>query len=131
MVDLSQPAEPLEGWLISAAACELTCRTDPSAVGINPQTHQQPRIPWRAPRAAFNRLNGRIEPLQLQTTHQLPDSSGRMVRLNEPFDIQHLPGQLTTIDRFDSRLNWTSSHRRWHWRARNSFQTWQLFVRLI
>ena len=54
------------------------------------------------PRAALDRLNGRIEPLQFQATRQLPNRPGRMVQLDKPFHIQHLPAELRTIDGPDS-----------------------------
>jgi|SRR5882724_10761156 len=37
-------------------------------------------------------INGRIEPIQLQATRQLPNRPSGTVQFDEPLNIQHLPG---------------------------------------
>ena len=51
----------------------------------------------------FHSFNGRIETIQLQAPHQFPNGPCRMVWLNQPFHVQHLPAQLETIHRLNPR----------------------------
>src|SRR5216683_1914408 len=103
MIDLLQPAEPLESRVVGAATLNLPRRTDPPTVGIDPETDQQPRVPRRPARRAFHRFDGSIEALQVQLLDKGPDRSARMVLFNQVFYIHRPPGQLAAVHRLDAR----------------------------
>ena len=65
VIDLFQPTEPLEGRFLAAATLNLSGRTNPPTVGIDPKADQQSRVPWGSACHPFDRCDRPIEPLQV------------------------------------------------------------------
>jgi len=57
MTDRLQPAQPLAARFVFALPRQFACRTDPAAVGVQPQTDQQLRVRVLPPRATFHRCD--------------------------------------------------------------------------
>src|SRR5260370_7257943 len=101
MVNLPKPDQPHKSRIEGAAPSNLTRRTNPPAVGVNPKPDQQSGAPGRSACRSFHRLDRPIEPIQIQFADKAPNRSRGMVLFDEPLHVQHLPGQLGTVHRLD------------------------------
>jgi len=71
------------------------------AVGVDPQADQQLRIESRAPAGFFAARNARVEALQIQASHQIPDGPRHVVLLDQLLHIHRSPAHLLAVDPAD------------------------------
>jgi hypothetical protein len=89
--------QPLQRWFPLAPPRHFPCRTDPLAVGVNPQADQQPRIKRRPPTFFGAARNPLVEAGQIQAPDQFPDRSRRMVFPDQSLHIHRSPHHLLAI----------------------------------
>jgi hypothetical protein len=96
-----QPAHPLAARLILALPRQFTRRTDPAAVGVQPQTDQQLRVGMLASGAAFHCGDLRMIQAQIQSPNQFPNGAHTVLVI---YQLLHgVQKQLSAINRYQSR----------------------------
>lgn len=104
LADRLQPAQPLAARFVLALSRQLARRTDPTAVGVNPQADQQLRVGVFPPGAPFHRLDPRVIEARVKPPDQLPDQARGVICLDQPFDIDAAQNKLLSIDGSQSRF---------------------------
>src|SRR5271169_1755747 len=98
-----QPAQPLATRFVFALPRQLARRTDPPAVGVQPQTDQKLRIGVLASRVALHGSDLRVIQTQIQPPDQLPNPTHAVLWLYQLLNIHGAQQQLPPIDRYQSR----------------------------
>src|SRR5271156_2934583 len=102
MTDQLQSAQPLAARLMLTLTRQLARRTDTTAIGVQPQADQQPRVGVLASRVSFHCGNLLMIATQIQPPHQLPDRSHAMVFVDKLLDIHASQYKLLPINRNQS-----------------------------
>jgi hypothetical protein len=104
VVHFLQLRQPLERGIVPTAPCHFPCRTNPSAIGLDPQTDQQLRIQRRPPAFLRTALHGSIKRTQVQPPYQDSNGSRRMVFVDEFLHIHGPPTHLLSVHVANQRL---------------------------
>ena len=88
VVDLLQGGQPLEAGVIGQQPLDLARRGDAPAVGVDPDGHQQARIPRGASGRTVPRRDGHVERTEVHAAGHLPNRPHRMVAVHQLLDVQ-------------------------------------------
>jgi hypothetical protein len=95
-----QPAQPLATRFVFALPRQFARRTNPAAVGVQPQTDQQLRIGVLSSGTALHRRDLRVIQPQIQPPHQLPNRTHAVLLLHQLLYIHGAQEKLPAINRY-------------------------------
>jgi hypothetical protein len=104
MIDNQKPCQPAKRWIMFAATLHLARRPDATAVGIDPQAYQEPRIVRRPTCRPLKRADRSRKTRQVEPAGQLPNRPDRMILVHQSLDIKHRPRELSAIRLHQSNL---------------------------
>ena len=79
VVDTHPAAQPAVGIVAVAQPVEFACRAHAVQRRVQPQAHQNRRVDGRAPDAAFDGTDLRVQGLKIKRLHEGPDGAGLVV----------------------------------------------------
>jgi hypothetical protein len=97
VIDYVKACEPLKGRLILTSTRDLACRTDSTAVRVQPETHEQMRIECRPSSLPLHGPDRGKKTGEVKSTDELPDRASGMIVIDQPFNVHSMPTHLTTI----------------------------------